>query len=196
VRYKASKWTKDMIIEGIRHHFAAAGDLTMRRTYRLKPRLVGAAVRHFGAWRLAVEAAGFDYNEVRRMGREHRRRAVTKWTHASILREVQHLWRVGEDIRAAAVSARLPGLHGAARKHFGSWAAVLKAAGIPSQAVEAAMLARRGWKSRWLEHLKAQACSLEMSRLRDKRDYRRAFALPDNNPPSEWLNQLIMGIRR
>lgn len=78
--------------------------------------LYAAAVRAFGSWKDAVEAAGFDYAEVKQ-------RALTETELLATLRE---LLATGEPILAKDH----PRLRGAARRHFGSWReAVAKAGG-------------------------------------------------------------------
>src|SRR5512146_2468560 len=121
-------WTTATIIEEIRRHHTEDSDLTLLTMRQKSPRLVASAVAHFGGWRQAVEAAGFDYTEIRQLGIERRAQGVTKWTQESVVREIQRQWQLGEDIRASAMKLRLPGLYSAAKKLFGNWPAVLEAA--------------------------------------------------------------------
>ena len=187
--HKAAKWTRDMIVHAIRRHRALGADLTFSRMRGADSRLVGAAVRHFGGWRQAVEAAGFDYVLVRRVGKSFRFRAITKWTPESIRREVRRLWELGRDTRASAVSARLPGLYAAARTHYRSWNAALEAAGVSHEAADKATSAWRGWKRRWLRRLQAEAAGVVTGERRQGPNYRLAFHLPKTTPTRDWLGR-------
>ena len=182
-------WTPEVIVEEIRR-YQAEGDLTMGAMRREDPRLVASAVGHFGSWRAAVEAAGIKYEEIRRQGIERRAQGVTKWRQESVLREVQRQWRLGEDVRASAVKLRLPGLYSAAKKLFGTWPAVLEAAGVSAQSAREARRMRRGWKGIWLERLRRQAEGREDPGRSRGAEYQRAFEMPDEIADENWLGRL------
>jgi hypothetical protein len=190
------KWTETLIVRAIRRRRTEGSDLTYSRMLQMDPQLLSAAMRHLGGWRQAVEAAGFDYDLVRRVGKARRSQAIRRWTPQSISREIRRLWELGEDVRVSAVQARLPGLRGAARKQYPSWAHALRAAGVPSQYADAAAEARRGWKGRWLRRLRAQAAGLEKSAGKKPRSYGRAFRLGETASGSDWLDRLSSGAKR
>ncbi len=190
------KWTEKLVVRALRRHQTEGRDLTYSRMLRIDPPLVAAAVRCLGGWRQAMEAAGLDYESVRHVGKAHRSRAITRWTAQSISREIRRLWELGEDIRASAVKARLPGLYGAARKQYPSWERVLREAGVPSSSADATAEAHRGWKRRWLERLQAQAVGLEKGAEKRQHSYRDAFRLGEIVPASDWLDGLSLGGRR
>jgi len=189
--FKPAKWGKEKVLETIRRYHASGTDLTLSRMSRLDLPLVQAGVRNFGGWRQAVQAAGIDYATVRRMGREHRLRAITKWNRESILQQIRRLWELGEDLRVSAVRMRLPGLYTAARKQYANWNEVLKAADIPFPSASRLAEARRNWKRKWLERLQAQACGLVAGRPEGNRDYRRAFRLRETRETSGWPIRLM-----
>ncbi len=62
------QWTTKRIIEEIRRLHRMGEDLSQKAVMRKHGALLAAAksVRYFGTWRAAVEAAGIDYNSVRR----------------------------------------------------------------------------------------------------------------------------------
>jgi hypothetical protein len=188
-----SKWSRETVVEAIRGHRASGCDLTFSATRQIDSPLVQAAVRYFGGWRQAVEAAGFDYGKVLWAGKTRRSRLISKWTKSSILREVRRLWGLGEDIRLSAVKARYPGLAAPAAREFGSWAALLKAAGVRLDAAEASTLAHRGWKREWLRGLQSQASAGREGDSTARRDYRRAFAVDDTIGEAAWLRRLAAG---
>jgi hypothetical protein len=194
--HHVSKWSKETVVEAIRGHRASGCDLTFTSTRQIDSPLIQAAVRHFGGWRQAVEAAGFDYEKVLRAGKKRRSRLISKWTKHSILREVRRLWGLGEDIRLSAVKARYPGLAGPAAREFGSWAAVLAAAGVCLDAAEASALAHRRWKRNWLRDLQFQASAGDGGDNTASRDYRRAFVIDDTIGEAEWLEGLAASAAR
>ncbi len=191
---KPSKWTRTLIVRAIRRHRAEGHDLSYSRMLRTDPRLVGAAVRCLGGWRQAVVAAGLDYDLVRAAGRARRSAAITRWTPESLLQEIRRSWRLGQDVRASAVRARLPGLHGAALKQYPSWEHVLRAAGLSSQDVNVARDLHRNWKRRWLARLQAQAAGLERATGQKRQGYRRAFGVEETVLASDWLERLRSGV--
>lgn len=79
--------------------------------------LYASAVRFLGSWRGAVEAAGFEYEEVRwRPMRED-----------ELMAELERLATLGKPLLAKGH----PKLRHAAVRHFGSWRGALVAAGLP-----------------------------------------------------------------
>ena len=86
--------------------------------------LYASAVNRFGSWAAAVEAAGFDYQDIRQV-------PVTAERTLDRLRAVA---AAGESLRATDH----PNLAYLAKRHFGGWAAALGAAGLaaPSKATK------------------------------------------------------------
>jgi len=82
--------------------------------------LYASAVKYLGSWKAAVEAAGFDYEQVRW-------RPEADMAEAEVKAELKRLAASGEQLLAA----NHPKLSRAARLHFGSWRGALAAAGLP-----------------------------------------------------------------
>ncbi len=82
--------------------------------------LYAAAVRFFGSWGRAVEAAGFAYGGVKQ----------ANLAADDVLLRIRRLADAGEPLRAGEHSLE----SSAARRHFGSWQAAVEAAGceLPS----------------------------------------------------------------
>ena len=121
-RYKV--WTEDRIIEQIRAYHAENRDLSWRHVSTvLDPPLAAAAVRgnRFGSWQKALEAAGLDYEEIRR----HR-----AWDDAEILDEIRKLHAEGASLRVSDVSEQEPALVAAARRRYDGWYEAVVEAGI------------------------------------------------------------------
>ncbi len=188
--YRKSIWTKEKILEAIRSLHAAGEDLTPLTMRRANSRVMASALTHFGSWRRAVEAAGFDYEAVRRRGLERRVQTITKWTPESILREVQRLWESGQDLRSSSVHTRLPGLHAAARRIYGSWGEVLKATGIPAQSVRETLRTHYGWKRKWLGNLTRQAGDADSDHPASGRDYQAILRQLGATTDEGWLQRL------
>jgi hypothetical protein len=86
--------------------------------------LLRAATRYFGSWRLAVEFAGLNYDDIRR---------YKTWDRDRILERIRELYEKGEDLSWRHVSTKVdPQLAAAAtkRKHFGSWRSAVSSAGL------------------------------------------------------------------
>ncbi|MBM3457464.1 MAG: hypothetical protein FJX77_02855 [Armatimonadetes bacterium] len=125
-------WTHDRIIERIQQHHTAGADLSWRHVSTvLDPPLAAAAIRpnRFESWQAALQAAGLDYDEIRR----HR-----SWDSNGVIREIQQRHAGGESLRVSDVAQADPALVAAARRNFDTWYDAVVAAGIDE------MEARRG----------------------------------------------------
>ncbi len=88
------------------------------------PSLLRAAERVFGSWGAALEAAGFDYAEIRR---------YKVWTRDRVLERIRMWHDKGNDLSWRNVSLELDPPLAAAALHaqrFPSWADALTAAGL------------------------------------------------------------------
>lgn len=59
------KWGPEKVIEEIKKRDKEKKGLRYKKTAMENNKLVHAAKRYFGAWEKAVEAAGFNYDEIR-----------------------------------------------------------------------------------------------------------------------------------
>lgn len=120
---KRQRWSRERIIEEIRHLHRQGIPLNMASVRRVASSLVATACsrKYFGSWRAAVEAAGFDYDEVVR---------VRRWTPERVIAEILALHQQGASLRPSAIMNVKQTLLTAARKHFGSWRSAVEAAGI------------------------------------------------------------------
>ncbi|MFC1451984.1 hypothetical protein ACFLSJ_01410 [Verrucomicrobiota bacterium] len=91
--------------------------------------LFNSAVDYFGGWGKAVEAAGFDYDDVhlRRRGQYSTRKGITEAIRGRLKR--------GLHMKATAVRKDNQLLHTAALENFGSWELTVRAAGIDCEKV-------------------------------------------------------------
>ncbi|MBW3622638.1 MAG: hypothetical protein KY468_04430, partial [Armatimonadetes bacterium] len=154
-------------------------------------RLTSAAIRYFGSWRAAVEAAGIDYESVALVGRRRRSEKITKWTQESILEEICRLYRAGEDLTSTNVRRKHLSLYATARRkdHFGSWANALAEAGIDYATLKQQAKARRREEEDWKEQLLSD---YEEGHEGDR--LRKAAVRVDTGEPTargNWARELI-----
>jgi hypothetical protein len=121
-RYKS--WTRQRIIDRIRELHAQDADLSWRNVcINIDPQLAAAATKksHFGSWREALEAAGLDYDAIRR---------YREWDDDRILTLVREHAKQGHSLNAKTVQQQDITLITAARRRFDSWHEALSAAGL------------------------------------------------------------------
>lgn len=132
-------WTRDRIVEQIATYHLEGKDLSWRHvSTELDPPLAAAAIRQnrFGSWQNALEAAGLDYEEIRR----HR-----AWADDEILDELRRRSAAGESLRVSDAAVECPALVAAARRRFNGWYEAITAAGLDEWD------ARRGLGDEWDE---------------------------------------------
>jgi len=125
----ARKWTPAQVINGILKAAAADPDLSYSRMRDRDPALVRAAEREFGAWGSAVEAAGFNYEAIRRYRR---------WTRERVIARIRELHAQGADLSWYMVMTRVDPPLAAATLHagrFSSWNEALHAAGLDPRGI-------------------------------------------------------------
>lgn len=119
------KWTEEKILEEIQRLHAEGEDLSHSAAKKNHQYLVVVAVddRMFGSWRNAIEAAGFDYEDISK----HR-----FWSKDKIVNRIQELHEEGEDLSHEAAKNKYGALVSAAssKRYFGSWKDAIEAAGL------------------------------------------------------------------
>ena len=121
---KYRSWTNDRIIERIRELHDKGDDLSWRHvSLTLDPSLAAAATKksHFGSWRAALDAAGLNYDQIRK---------YRDWNSSEVLRRVRDLYARGEPLNAKSMEKQNITLITAARRRFPSWDKALSAAGL------------------------------------------------------------------
>lgn len=121
-RYR--NWTNDRIILRLQELDQQGADLSWRHvSLKLDPTLAAAAVKrhHFGSWRAALEAAGLDYDTIRR---------YHDWDDNEVVRRIRERHARGEPLHAKALEREDTALITAARRRFPAWHASLTAAGL------------------------------------------------------------------
>lgn len=120
------RWTKPAIIRLIKQARRNDEDLhwsavTRRRDELGKAAFASLQKRLFGNWERALAGAGLDSDEISR---------YRKWNRQSIVFDLKERFADGEALNSGAMQKEDPGVHAAAVRHFGSYDAALKAAGL------------------------------------------------------------------
>jgi len=114
-------WTRESILAILTAENRAGRNLNSTAIRQHHPSLPEVCRHHFGSYRKAVEAAGFDYLKVRHF---------TAWSKPIILARLQALDRAGRDMRYVAMNANASPLLCAARFYFGTYRNAIQAAGL------------------------------------------------------------------
>lgn len=118
---RTKRWDKATVIAGIKDLATQGVKLNAHSVKRVDAKLVAAGTTHFGSWQKAIEAAGFDYEAVRKTAR---------WSKDDVIKSIQTAHKANADLSDNTAHALNPGLYGAALHYFGSWASAVEQAGI------------------------------------------------------------------
>ena len=92
--------------------------------------LFRSANRYFGNWRSAVEAAGFDYDEILKIARETRIEENRYWSKEKIIEELLKYKEQNIELHLSNIKNVNSALLSAAVRYFGSWKEALECAGL------------------------------------------------------------------
>lgn len=120
-RHPRGYWNRERIMERIRHLHAVGAPLYTEHMKKEHGKLLAAAEAYYGSWKAALEAAGIDYEDVRR---------TTVWTRDRVLLEILREYVAGRDIAFDAFRKARPDLFHAVDKFFESYQAAVEAAGL------------------------------------------------------------------
>ncbi len=119
-------WTREKLLVAIRKMRCEGADLSASSVQKSDSALFSSARSrsHFGSWRAAVEAAGFDYDAYRC--------ARQCWTRDKILDGIRQLHDDGEDLLDPQFKFKHRSLYLAAcaKRYFGSWRRAVQASGL------------------------------------------------------------------
>lgn len=119
-------WTREKLVETIRDLADQGVDLSPTSIQKTHSALFSSARSrsHFGNWRDAIEAAGLDYDDIKRIKQ--------KWSREEILQQIRAHQAQGHDLLNPAFKIKHRNLYLAACAHryFGSWRRAIQAAGL------------------------------------------------------------------
>lgn len=125
---KRKMWTKTAIVDCIRARHSSGKPINLRDIQRQIPALYTCARREFGTWKAAIEAAGFNYDQVI---------CGEKWDADKVTRRIRCRNDQDETLRPAETYRVDCALFAAACRYYGTWRAAVEAAGIDYDAVMA-----------------------------------------------------------
>lgn len=128
---ESRKWDSSQILRVIRRYHREGRDLSYAAMCREDQALVSASNHYFGSYRLAVNAAGINYERYRRKPR---------WTRDRVIRSIRKAVYAKVDLNWSSVSIRRDEFGWAAKaavraRLFGNWNVALRAAGVDPQRV-------------------------------------------------------------
>ena len=130
-------WTHEKIVQCIRQLHQQGMDLSPTGIQKTHGKLFNAArsPSQFGSWGAAIQAAGLDYEKIKRGGQV--------WPEEDILRGIRQAYAQGETLLGREFRARHPQLYLSAcsKRRFGSWKQALLAAGLDYEEIRS----RRFW---------------------------------------------------
>lgn len=142
------RWTRQLIVQLIKQAHRRGDDLNWSAVTNRRDELGRAAFaalqpRLFGSWDAALAAAGLKADQISR---------YRTWNAKTIVARLRALARARRPLNSGAIQRGDPGLHAAAIRHFKTYDAALKTAGIDPLSVRQ----RRSWsKSQVIQALKA-----------------------------------------
>lgn len=123
-------WTKDQVIEKIKARRTAGLTINSADVAAEDETLSGAGRRLFGSWGKAVEAAGYDYELVKKEAKNRPRNPPGTWDREAVIKAIRQRAAEGKPLNAHAAQADDSKLYSAAVTHLDSWGKAVEAAGI------------------------------------------------------------------
>ena len=118
------RFSRERIIETIQANNQAGLPLNFRNVLERERKLVYAALRRFGSWNAALEAAGLNHLDIRK---------IQSWTRERVIERLRYWHERGEDLSYTHVAHKLDPPLAAAVYNYGrftSWEDALVAAGL------------------------------------------------------------------
>jgi len=158
--------TKQALVREIKRRGRAGEALNHSAVNKAHNTLLAHATQQFGSWQAAIEAAGFDYQQISK---------IRRWSKDEVLQQLRQLRAEGKIPDVSTLAADFPKLFSACRRHFGTGRLALAAAGFDyNQLLDEHP--RRWTKAKCIAHLQARyAAGKSVSRaviMRDEPDER------------------------
>lgn len=113
-------WSTQRVIEALQQLHQENKPLYPARLIAARPYLYRVAVRRFGTYRKAIEAAGLEYPV----------RPKRHWSEPLVLKTIRDLHQERADLRHAPIKKKRLPLYEAARYYFGTYVNAVRVAGI------------------------------------------------------------------
>lgn len=120
-RERKHRWSEQLVLQRIKELHNSGEDLSPHNVQKIDGSLVASARNYFGSWEKAIQAAGYDYEEIRK---------TKEWTPEKIVERLRQLHSRGAQINDRNIYAYDQSLYGAISTHFGSWENAIRAAGF------------------------------------------------------------------
>ncbi|MGG0847904.1 hypothetical protein [Peribacillus simplex] len=137
------RWSKEKVLEEINSFHEKGESLHSRNTQRKYNALLKAAKRYYGSWESAVSLAGFNYEEIMKIGREEGSKLISKAAQSRynneyfiaeqreiIVKEIQTLYKENNMLSYGDIRKDNSGLISRMGKYFDSMATAMNEAGI------------------------------------------------------------------
>jgi len=115
------RWSMEEVLRVIGELSREGKQLNSGHIARTYPALAYAGRKYCGGWEEAIEAAGLDYESIRRK---------SFWSKKKIIARIRELKAAGEPLNVSAAEISHGGLVGAAAVYFGSWRQAINASGL------------------------------------------------------------------
>lgn len=124
------KWTKELVISEVKVIKESGEPLNASHVMKVNSKLYGAARKHLGSWKEAVELAGYNYEEVNLRSNEK------KWNKEEIITEIKRLFEEGEQLNSDYIQKNFTKLHSASQRYFDSWGEAVDLAGFDYEEIK------------------------------------------------------------
>lgn len=126
------------------------------------PDVYAAGERLFGSWKETIEAAGLDYNSIRK---------YKSWTRHTVLKAIRDAYAKGEPINSKVMQDHNKPLYMAAIRRFGNWENAVKAGGISYGSVRVRRLMTKAEIKHEIITLYRQKVNLSYTNMRKNYQY-------------------------
>ncbi len=149
-------WTQEKLIAEIKRLHSEGVDLSPTAIQETYSALFSSARSrsHFGSWRAAIEAAGLDYDDLKRVKQ--------RWNREEILVRIREMHAQGHDLLDPKFKVKHRSLYLAACAHryFGSWRRAVSAAGFDHEVMRESRVWTRTRILRTIQELSSEGKSL------------------------------------
>lgn len=119
-----TRWDRDLVVKEIKKLHEEGTPLNASYIMSNNSKLYGAARKHLGSWKEAIETAGLEYGDI------NLRASENKWNQEKIKEQIKKLVVQGEPLNSDYIQKEHTKLHSAAQRYFDSWGEAVDEAGF------------------------------------------------------------------